>query len=124
MQSAVLAVSGAAVAAALLHTAPAARADSVPPDGRYVRVVVDSDGAPTPGSTAVVNFTSCGDDCVNWNLEGGNGASFNLYRQGNKWMRSDSDDSVVIIDADSLKGYAASKSGIAWWFTFTLSRLS
>ena len=58
-----------------------------------------------------------------WDLEGGNGAGFDLHLEGSKWVRSD-DGAIVIIDKDSLKRSAALTSGVAGYMTFGLNKIS
>jgi hypothetical protein len=114
-------VAGCALVGSGVGWASPASAD--PLDGVYTRTIID-DGAGGSGSgrTSKVTFTPCGPDCTHWDLQGGNGAGFDMHLQGDKWMRTSDDGSIVIIDKDSLKGSAASTSGLAWYMTFVLTK--
>ena len=117
----ILALSGGATA-----FPPYADAETEPLDGLYTRTIIDAGDSRVlvPGNTAVVRFTPCGPDCTHWCLEcDANSPGFNLYRQGDKWMKTD-DDSIVIIDSGSLKGSFASTSGLAYYMTFQLTKIS
>jgi hypothetical protein len=92
-----------------------------PLDGVYTRTIIDGGGGLDPGKTDKVTFTPCGPDCVHWQLEG-NPGGFDMHLQGDKWMRTPDDGSIVIIDKYSLRGSAASTSGLATYMTFVLTK--
>lgn len=97
-------------------------ASAEPLDGVYTRTIIDGGGGVDAGKTAKVTFTPCGPDCSHWDLQGGNGVGFDLRLQGEKWMRTPEDGSIVIIDKNSLQGSATSTSGLAYYMTFVLTK--
>jgi hypothetical protein len=120
-----LAVACCSAAIALaLATAPGGVADSEALDGVYIRTIIDAgDGLPA-GKTNTVTFTPCGPDCTHWEIEGGQPGGFDLYRHGDKWVKSPEAGAMVIIDGITLKGSAASTSGLPWFMTFQLAKVS
>jgi len=100
-----------------------ASADTEPLEGEYLRTITDDGGLSSLSRTDTVTFTPCGPDCTHWDLQGGNGIGFNLYRQGNQWIRLPDEESICIIDADTLQGTAALTNGISTYMKFFLTKL-
>jgi hypothetical protein len=63
-------------------------------------------------------------DCTLWDLEGGNGVGFDLRLKAISGYVHPRCGSIVIIDSDSLEGYAASTSGVLFHQTFVLAKVN
>lgn len=96
-----------------------------PLQGEYLKTTLSSVLEGDVGRTRKVTFTPCGQDCTHWLIEGGDPKyGFNLYLQGDKWIRDPSGGALMIIESDSLKGYAASTYGeVPTHETFVLTKI-
>lgn len=92
-------------------------------EGEYIRTILSSALEWDAGRTNKVTFTPCGPRCAHWQLED-NPNGFNLYLQGDKWIRDPSEGVIMIIESVSLKGYAASTYGdVPTHQTFVLTKV-